>query len=286
MKSSFKSQFGKTKILEAKSKEHGEKLVVVPGFSEGITHTKKLLGALAAKGYDAVSFSQPRKRGDKTLDPVERQSKIFLNVLDKQTAKDEKVHAVAHSLGGGALLKAAIERPEKFDSITILEPAGVVGRQRFGELLRRVGKKVVKNQLGAAQGQNADVFIRNGHYTASADTESALHFSTRVNNAQLAGLGAIMRNPANAVREASAAGQYNMTADALRVHELGIPIHIVKAESDEMFDSDKVNGRLQPLFENGISVSSVADPTARHDTSWMQAERTARIVDQTIQANR
>lgn len=282
MKSSIRNQFGKTKIQEVKTRGHKEKIVVVPGFSEGVTHTKKLLGHLAAKGFDAISFSQPRKRGDKRLDPIERQTRVLLDVLDKKMTDGERVHGVAHSLGSAALLRAAQEQPDKFQSITIFEPAGAVGRQSVPELLKRVGKKVVKNQVGAAAGQNPANFTRDGHYTASADTESRVRFSTRVNSAQLAGAGTLGKNPALAVREAVAAGNYDMTNDVRKVAELGIPIHIVKAESDEMFDTDKVDDRLETLLEHGASISSVADPTARHDTSWMQPERTARIIDQTL----
>lgn len=269
MKSTTKSQFGKTKIFEVKSHQAGDKLVVVPGFSEGITHTKKLLGHLSAKGYDAITFSQPRKRGDASLDAIERQSEVLLDVLDERTAADEKVHAVAHSLGSGALLKAAIQRPEKFKSITIMEPAGAVGQQGLTELLGRVGKKVVKNQVGAAMGQDSETFSKDGHYVASADSESAIRFSNRVNSAQLAAGGTILKNPALAVSESLAAGRYDLTDETIQVIDLGIPVHIVKAQSDEMFDTDKVDMRLEGLLDHGASISSVADPTARHDTSWI-----------------
>lgn len=281
-KSSFKTNFGKTKILESGTGPRRETILLVPGFSEGIPHVKMLLGKLASKGYDALSFSQPRRRGDKSLDPIERQTQVLLDVIDKRTLPGEKIHGVAHSLGAGALLRAAQDQPGKFKSITILEPAGAVGQQGLVELFGRTGKKVVKNQAGVAAGQDSTVYIRKGHYTASADEESRLGFSARVNSAQLSGGVALAKNPALAVSEAVGAGKYDVTDDVRKVAELGIPIHIVKAHSDEMFDSAAVNHGLEPLLEHGVSIHEVADPYARHDTSWMQPERTARIIDQTI----
>lgn len=284
MKTSIRTEFGKTKILESTAEGQSEKVLLVPGFGEGITQTKKLIGSLAARGLGAISFSQPRRRGYKDLDPISRQSVVVSDVLTASTERDEKVYGVAHSLGSGALLRAAQAHPDQFKEIIIMEPAGASGEQSFGELLGRTTKKVVKNQVGAARGQNSEVYVADGHYVASADDEPRLRFSNRVNTAQLASGATLAKNPALTASEAVAAGAYDMTEDVIKVIELGIPVHIVKAHADEMFDTDKVDERLEPLLSYGVSISSVADPSARHDTLWMQPERTANIIDQTIRS--
>src|SRR5262245_38109117 len=138
-RSVLKNKFGKTNIYESLSPEAAEIVVVVPGYSEGPRHIRKLLGSVAARGMDALSFSQPRRRGNKEQDPVDRQAEILSAVLTHETGRDTKIHAVAHSLGGAAVLRVAKEQPEKFASITIMQPPGRLGRrQSFGELLTRV----------------------------------------------------------------------------------------------------------------------------------------------------
>lgn len=298
----IKNQHGTTKIYETLSDAPGERVIVVPGYSEGIRHTRKLLGALAARGLDAVSFSQPRRRGDKSVDPIDRQTQVLKDVISAETAEDEKVHAVGHSLGAAAILRAAQDEPDKFASITLFQPAGAVGRQRFRELLRRVGNKTVRNHLVGARSQDASKHTRHSHYTASADTESAVQHTGRVTAAQTAGLGTILRQPKLGIQEAVAAGNYYLGKDLERVSQLGIPVHVVTSHSDEMFDPaksqrgfgyvvgvTKLDGPEPNVANAGlpnIAIAEVADPYAGHDTFWMQPERTANIINETIHASR
>lgn len=281
MKNRLSTLYGKTKIYTAQSeKPTAERVLVVPGYSEAISHNKKLVDALASQGFDATTFSQPRRAG-KDDDPMRRQGKVVLSILESSLPKGEKVHALAHSLGSAAVLKAAQEAPDLFESITIMEPIGMVGAQDFSELGGRVGKKVGKNLLGSLRAQSPARRSNEG-YAASVDRESSLRYFGRVALAQLAGSGVIGKQPALALEEALAVGRYGIADDVAKVTELGIPVHIVAARNDEMFDYDKVMAGYEANIHTATSVSSVADAGARHDTFWMQPERTARIFRQLI----
>lgn len=286
MKQRTSTPYGKAKIYTAESDQPtAEHVLVVPGYSETIVHSKKLVDALASQGFDASTFSQPRHAGKEThkvKDPIQRQGNVVLSLLETSVPKGEKVHAVAHSLGSAAVLRAAQEAPERFASLTLMQPVGMVGEQGFPELLGRVGKKVTKNQVGALRSQDPQNQSSTG-YAASADTEPAVRYSTRVARSQLAGSGVLTRQPVLAIQEATAVGSYDIADDLAKIKELGIPVNIVKAHSDEMFDTDKVDGGYAEIVDSVDSYSSVADRSARHDTFWLQPERTAAIIGQLIQ---
>lgn len=284
MKRSTSTPYGKTKVYSADSEFLGaERVLVVPGYSETIAHNRKLVDALAKVGFNALTFSQPRRVGKdshRVSDPIQRQGNVVLNLVEASVPTGEKIHVVAHSLGSAAILRAAQEDPERFASITLMQPLGMVGQQSFVEMAGRVSRKVAGNQISALRRQDPNRQPKVG-YAANVDDESARSYTKRVFKAQLAGSQVLTTQPTLALREAIAAGKYNITDDIARVTELSIPVHIVVAHGDEMFDNDKVHAG----YEAGIaasSYSSVADRGARHDTFWMQPTRTAAIVSQLI----
>lgn len=122
--------------------------MIVPGYSESITHNKALVNELADRGLAAFTFSQPRS-GRRAIDPIERQSDIIAQVLAAMLPERQKMHAAAHSLGSAALLRAAKKHPERFTGLLLMQPPGMSGRQGFLQLARRVGMKTVKNHSGA-----------------------------------------------------------------------------------------------------------------------------------------
>ena len=282
----YSTPYGKVKVYCAESRLlEAERVLVIPGYSETLAHSRKLVDALAASGFNASTFSQPRRAGKEThkvKDPIQRQGNVVLSLVETTVPQREKVHAVAHSLGSAAALRAAQEAPERFASITLMQPLGMVGEQSLPELANRVGKKVVKNQSGALRRQNPSRQPKVG-YAASVDTESALRYSGRVAKAQLAGSGVIGKQPTLALKEALAVAKYEIADDITKVTELGIPVNIVTAHSDEMFDHDKVDAGYEASIHTASSFSSVADREARHDTFWLQPERTAAIIGQLIQ---
>jgi alpha-beta hydrolase superfamily lysophospholipase len=281
MKRRPSSPYGKIKTYSSDSPHPGAgRVLVVPGYSETIAHNKKLVDALARSGFDASTFSQPR-RASKVRDPIQRQGNVVLGLLETGSATQGKIHAIAHSLGSAAVLKAAQEAPERFASITLFQPVGLVGGQNVAELSLRATKKVANNQAGALRNQDPSRQDERG-YAANVDSESAGQFSGRVVIAQLAGGAILAKQPALAGREARASGRYEIADDIAKITALGIPVNIVTAYNDEMFDHEKVDVGHEQIANSVTSFSTVADQAARHDTFWMQPERTAKIVEQLI----
>ena len=286
MKHEIQTKYGKSNIYSADSHaSDAEQVLVIPGFSETITHSKDLVDALAAEGLDASTFSQPRQANSEssaTEDPILRQGNVVLRLAESITPKGEKIHAVAHSLGSAAVLKAAQIAPELFASITIMQTPGMVGKQSLSGLAGRVSKKVINNQKSSLRSQDPNKPQKNGSYVAAVDKESALQYATRTTKAQLAGGRMIMSQPILASREAIATSRYDISDDISKVTELGVPVHIVGAQGDELFDHEKVDESYRKIAHTASSISSVADRKAGHDTFWMQPKRTAAIVEQLI----
>lgn len=279
--------YGKTEIHSANPVNElspGEHVLLVPGYGEEALHNKELVDALGSLGIEAGSFDQPRKQGSSD-EPIQRLGDVVKSILDVHIPEGDKIHLVGHSLGAAAALKAAQLAPERFASVTLMQPAGMVGRQGLGELTKRVSKKIAKNQFGALRPQETG--RQNGYgFVAAFDTESAPHYSKRVAHAQIRGGNLLLKQPMLALKEALAAGKYDITQDVRNVRRLGLPVNIVSSHSDEMFEQSKVDVGYKKIADEVSSYSSVADRKARHDTFWLQPRRTAGIIAQLIKQSR
>lgn len=307
----FKTPFGKTEVYGARPKypddNEVERVFVMPGFSETPTHCKDLVDRLADRGFRAATFSQPRRAGKEVStakDPIERQADVFLSQLEMVLLPDEKIHLVAHSLGAATALKAALKRPELFASLTLEEPLGLLEDPNFRGLIKGVSNKLVSNFQKASKGQSAEPEKTN-EYRALVDSEPASQYTKRVISSLNAGNLVLGSQPWLALKEAWASSKYSIWEDLKAVGRKRVPIHIDIANGDQMFpgqngktvttivdDKEKVTyGNNETvdwqkmvvlLAKHNISVGSIADEEAGHDTFWMQPERTAEIVYQVL----
>ena len=238
--------------------------MVIPGFSESITHNRELIDRLADQGYDTFTFSQPR-RGT-FVDPIARQQAIVLELLKALLPTDQKVYAVAHSLGAAAALKAARLHPDKFSGLLLMQPSGIGEKQTLLQLIRRVGKKTAKNHTNVTGVAGSAVYSVALRQVLRAHAASTAH---------------IIRNPLLALKEASAAVRYMIAEDIIEVQKLGIAVHTVLVRNDELFTMGDV---LE--YDNAIELpgaySTLTHREARHDTFWMHPEQTAELVDGVI----
>lgn len=288
MKRAIKTNFGKSKIYsahtEGRAAAKAESVFVVPGFSETIAHSRELVDALGRRGFDAETFSPPRRSDKETRhvnDAIQRQGDVVLDVLEAAHPRPERVNAVGHSLGAAAILRAAITAPERFASITLVQPLGMTGNKTMRELSAAATGKTIKNQIEAFKGQDPTDLPETG-YAARIDSETPLRYAGRVAAAHAAGFGVLAKRPMLTYKEAKQSGKYEIVEDVARVSELGIPVHMVMAYSDDLFDYSEVEATHEKIGEHAASHSTVADREARHDTAWLQPERTAEIISQII----
>lgn len=280
MKTKKETSYGEANIHTENPLDTKETVLVVPGYSEDPTHFKKLVESIGEKGYTALTYSQPRQGGSEA-DPLDRQGDILLDITET------RVHAVAHSLGAAALLKAAIKNPDRFASITLMQPSGFVGEQSLPEVAGRVGKKVFNNQRDALKGHEPGKPFKDGYTPLSADSESVPQLFARVTGAQIKGGNVLAKNPILALKEANAARKYSISENLAAVSKLGIPINVVQSQGDELYDSAKFDEGVAANMDAITSYSTPAHRYAGHDDPWVRAETTAHVIDDFIkEANR
>ncbi|HVC36375.1 MAG TPA: alpha/beta hydrolase [Candidatus Dormibacteraeota bacterium] len=252
--------YGSTSIYSQKPSGSSERILVVPGFGESVSHIKPLVKALTVEGYETFTFRPPRravKENGKHIDPIMRQGKVILEILRSLLSEGEKIHVLAHSLGAAAVLKAVQLRPDYFTSLILMQPAGLVGEQSAYELAGRATKKAFSNHRVARISENSS--------------------TTRVLKSHLVSGGVIAKQPLLARREAVAAGRYNIQDDLQSVAALDIPVHVVVSTGDEMFDHTSV-ARSRSVIEPIVQSYTVLDePTSNHDTFWIHPTTTAKV---------
>lgn len=288
MKRTLRTNFGKSKLYSAHPEAYAARktapVFVVPGFSETIAHSKELVEALADHGFTAETFSPPRKSDKESRrinDAIQRQGNVVLSVLEAAHPNAERVHAMGHSLGAAAVLRAAIADPERFESITLMQPLGMTGNKTLAEMAFVATKKTIKNQIEAFGGQDPTDLPEEG-YAARIDSETGLHYAKRVAIAQSAAGRVLGRRPLLTYKEAAQSGEYEIYDDIAKVNELGIPVHVVTAYGDDMFDYAEVEATHSIIGDHAASHSTIADKSARHDAFWLQPERTAEIMSQIV----
>lgn len=286
MMTKVETPYGEVPFYEANPSGEGAKILVVPGFSETITHNKALADALGRRGYRSMTFTQPKRRKiAEDIGPIEYQGRVVCFLLDACLENDEKVHGVVHSLGGPVMLKAfqiaILERKNHFASLQLHESAGVTGRQGIGRLAIASTGKLLSNHKRALKPQDPERQLEIG-YRAAKDTEPRSSYSRRVLRAHLSG-GRIFMHPVLSIQEAKAAGSHNARRDMAVAAALGTAAHIVTAPGDEFFGQERFDANYSFFEYAAASYSVVADAGAGHDTFWMQPERTAEIVDQILE---
>lgn len=258
MKYTIKTPYGATKVYQNKGGDNGC-ILVVPGFSESILHNQPLVDCLAKDGgYDVFTFDQPR-RGP-AHHPIDRQKAIIVSALEHVLPNGDSVHAIAHSLGSVALLRAAATQPERFLSLFLMQPPGIYSQQGLFRLARRVSRKSYNN-----------------HFYAIRKNPSVPTSLKRVVRSQLASSGHVLKNPRLALKEANFARRTDLLEDLSAVQALGIPTHIMNAHSDELFGNTHLL-EYEQIIELVGPHSSVLDEHAGHDTSWLHPERTTETV--------
>lgn len=118
-------------------------VLIAPGWSDTVEVHKKGMKILADEGRRALSLSHPRNGGtiadtfkeeaEKYPDEELRKAQNLLGLLEQK--KINRVDVVAHSEGAINACIAAMLQPEKFRSIILYAPAGLIGNDNLLRLM-------------------------------------------------------------------------------------------------------------------------------------------------------
>lgn len=238
------------------------RVLLVPGFGEDRGHLSHIIEALEASGVRSHI-----------------QSPQDISKLWASHEEFEQFHAVSHSLGAVSLLDAAIVNPERFSSLTLMQPMGF-NPDSFTHLTLRTGIKFANNQSIALKqlfGKLTGSWCDESTADIAADPDSWV-----ITRNQIRSIINVTRNPLVAIRDILIGIQADIHEKIKTARTLNIPVSIILAAADELFDANVAHQNCQSLTEIGVSYSWLADQKARHDTFWLQPNRTARAIIQII----
>jgi pimeloyl-ACP methyl ester carboxylesterase len=98
--------------------------LLTPGFTSSKETFYPIMGALASRGYRAISFSQRGQPGSTGPDAVEgyplaRLGQDIHDLLAALDLESTPVHLLGHSFGGVVAMESVLTNPEQFASLTL-----------------------------------------------------------------------------------------------------------------------------------------------------------------------
>jgi predicted small secreted protein len=179
-----------------------------------------------AQDNDVISFDQPREtrvnksfaknKFEGAFSDLQLQAAFaVIETIDK--AGYEQVDAVGSSQGGGVVATAAYLAPEKFRSITFVEPVGIIGKDSILALGKRFGIDHAKQNRNRPKEQQAQYLVGKKDFAEFSRTNLIQSF-----------------------REIKEMSEADITGIIAGLHELGIGISIVHHVDSKVFESDKI----------------------------------------------
>ena len=247
-------------------------VLVAPGWSTTPKDLEKFMKLLSEKGRRILSFSHSRKNiigGPLSLIHSKKEvteagkeysfeeiQKAFslLEVLENKNI--DKVDVVAHSEAGINTSIAASEYPEKFRNIVYVNPAGMIGEDKFPKLLGRFSSESIKNAF-----------------------KSFLNSETRgsVKTLWKESINYAIKNIPLSWNEAVAISKSDIKEMLKSLKEKGIGISIVHSEGDKIFPMEKMKKEVGHLVADNF-----IEYEGDHFDIILEPEKMADLIDSAL----
>ena len=116
-------------------------VLYAPGWNPDATVLRQIMPELTKVGRRGIALCAPHGIGGKSNDPETRKAQAVLALIKEKNLS--KVDAIGHSEAGLYLIEAALKEPEKFRSILLINPAGIIGKDSLPGLAARFVKSMV-----------------------------------------------------------------------------------------------------------------------------------------------
>lgn len=209
---------------------------------------------------DHARFGRPQADGAYPAETVQKANSM-LNAMDKSGTK--KTDVIAHSEGALASIYAALEYPERFRSLILVAPAGMIGEDSVKELAGRFLKKQRESL-----------------------TKDLPENPTAVGRIMLGGAKYIGKNPAKAYREVSNIANEKADEILRELRQRGVYVGLIQSNADPLFPPERIEKHVElddGRWGNVDSYASIANKNAGHDDLLIHPEQTARAAIQMIE---
>lgn len=257
---------GKAKFVDV-SPEHlvsDVPVLVAGGWSVGTSASKEVGREINKHGRRAIMVDHARfgQVPESDIHPQEvlHGANTLLEVLE--AADVDRADVIAHSKGALDAVAAATMNPERFRSLILVAPAGMIGEDTFFRLgkgfARKMGRSITRDLV-----ENPKVAL------------TIVPSSTPY----------IAKNPPKSAREISAIVSTTVDQALYDLKESGIQIAVIQSNADPVFPPERIKKHvdLDEKRGNVDAYASVAWKKAGHDDLLIHPERTARAALQMIE---
>jgi pimeloyl-ACP methyl ester carboxylesterase len=253
---------------DAESSKNTLPLMIAPGFAEGPDTLKENMRYFAGWGRRVFTCDAPygispefeeysslKQAGKLEMYEVGKAATIN-RVLEQK--KFERVDAVGHSEGCINLVIAALEHPERFRNLILVNPGGMVGGTTTFEFVRRIWRHFCAEKKAVSE----DPHMR----------ETKIHsVGERQHN--------LFAEPKKSLKAARAVACSEINDLLLELKERGIGISIIHGVDDELFPMDNIQKTAhRGEFDGFYSVKG------GHNDFFLNPEPYSMLVDHALDA--
>ena len=271
-------------------------ILLSPAWAVPVSIYRPALTTLKANGRRVLSFNNPRSEGRTEVTP-DQQKKLegfsfsqdavqkamdILAVLDSKVPDHAPISAIGHSNGAIGLMIAALIEPERFKSIVLYGPSGMMegeSRTRLATGFIKQGLQPVAPTLG-----NLEDWPQHKQYMDTLSEEDKAAYRRSIADAQAKGeMGTYVKisddGTAAGVRDhlegemADYASQNkmltvkemwqmpgNVTLDILaKLKEAGVTVGIVSGVDDQVFPAKNIMESLSATKPQGADITTIVD---------------------------
>ncbi len=225
----------KTYHVSPENPESETPTLVVPGWSATPEVVKENMRAIVAEGIEAVAVEAPHgsehsieapEHVGEVADAELRRIASFMSMLD--ASKIEKTDAIGHSEGGLDVLLAAAMYPERFNTVVLVNPAGMIENFNLGKLMAGF----------ALDGIRSNYFAKKQGTVAEKKRQDALSIPN------------MFSEPLHSLKEINSMAK-SKAYELLRfVTEAGVDIIIVHGPEDTVFPFKDMAATIENQKEN------------------------------------
>lgn len=245
-------------------------VIVVPGWVADAEIHKENSIELAKRGRRTLGISATHgiKNNREFEDLPLAEARKAESVLDALHSKNiSRADIVTHSEGAIFVTAAALEEPEKFRSLILNSPAGLIGDDGFWKLASRFGEDQGVQTKNAFQGKGA--FSKIGRIISKAGK-------------------AVLRNPKASLEEVKAIASVQIEENLKELRKKGVKIIIIHPVNDRAFPMARIQEMLKKGTVDGfVSTGSNPESAQLSDThnAWvLSPEKYAGAVDSVLDA--
>lgn len=239
-------------------------VLVAGGWATGSKSLYQVGEEIQASGRRAIlvdhaRFGKPPEDGDFPAEIIHK-ANTLLTVLDKLGI--DKTDVIAHSEGALNAVLAAMQQPERFRSLVLVAPAGMIGEDSILALASRFAPKVMR-------GLTKD-FVENPKVASIINTTGPSYMA---------------KNPAKAAKEVKAIAHTSIDSALADLRQAGVHIALIQSHSDSVFPAERIQKHvvLDDKLGNVDAYASVAAKNAGHDDLLIHPERSTGAAIQMIQ---